>query len=147
MFCLLLVRHDQWCLSQEHLQQTVAIRCWSYSSWWAYDASEAEAHLLLYVSCCSVCSYRDVWSCWERKVLCQTRLRTRSVPSPGHTHCIGQLKCCHWHWKSWLRVMSWSPWLWYQEHQQLSLEFCKIQMIENCRFLVSKTRSVSLHLV
>ena len=46
------------------------------------------------------------------------------------------------------RVICWSPWLWYQEHQQLSpSEFCKIQKIENCRFLVSKTRAVPLNLV
>ena len=40
--------------------------------------------------------------------------------------------------------MCWSPWLWYQEHQQLSPEFYKIQNVENCRFLVSETRAAPL---
>ena len=58
-------------------------------------------------------------------------LCTGPIPLPGHTHCLGRLQCCYWHWKKLAKSLCWSPYLWYQKYQQLSPEFCKIQMVQN----------------
>ena len=88
-------------------------------------------HILDFVSCYSALS-DCVWGLHQGDFLCQTWLHTGPVPPLGNTHCLGRLQYCHWHWKSWLRVMCWSSCLWYQE--QTALSFWILQNLENREF-------------
>lgn len=65
--------------SFRHLQSTVPLRCWGYSSEYITNNRE-ETHTGLHISCCCKCFYRDVWFWGERDVRSQTWLCCTSVP-------------------------------------------------------------------